>query len=371
MPQRETEAWTEVHAFPGARVVMISWRARSLGYLTIAVAVLSAADTPRTPKGRPDLSGTYDVATLTPLERPEKFGDKLTLTDEEAAAIARKEAERMASRNAASDPNREAPPEGGDGSEGAAGNVGGYNSFWIERGIGAFKIDGQWRTSLITDPKNGRRPPMTPEAKKSADERAKMFRSNTGEARWVKEGLATGPYDDPEIRPLTERCLLGFSSTGGPPMLPALYNNMKQIVQTQDHVMILIEMVHDARIIRLNAEHDPPEIRKWLGDSVGHWEGDTLVVDTTNFSGRPALSRASRNLHVVERFRRIDNATLLYRFTVDDPTVWTAPWSGEYTWPASTNRVYEYACHEANYSFSGILRGARILEADARVELKE
>ena len=281
MPVRETEAWTEVHAFPGERIVMISWRARSLGYLTIAVAVLSAADAPRKPKPRPDLSGTYDVATLTPLQRPEKFGDKLALTDEEAAAIARKEAERMASRNAASDPNREAPPEGGDGSEGAAGNVGGYNSFWIERGIGAFKIDGQWRTSLITDPKNGRRPPMTPEAKKRADERAKMSRPNMGEAWWVKEGLQTGPYDDPEIRPLAERCLLGFSSTGGPPMLPALYNNMKQIVQTEDHVMILIEMVHDARIIRLNAEHDPPEVRKWLGDSVGRWEGDTLVVDTT------------------------------------------------------------------------------------------
>ena len=130
--------------------------------------------------------------------------------------------------------------------------------------------------------------------------------------------------------------------------------------------MILVEMVHDARIIRLNAEHDPPEIRKWLGDSVGHWEGDTLVVDTTNFTDRPALGGASRNLHVVERFRRVDADTLLYGFTVEDPTVWSAPWSGEYTWPASDNQVFEYACHEANYSFGGILRGARILEADAR-----
>ena len=192
-----------------------------------------------------------------------------------------------------------------------------------------------------------------------------------GEAWWVKEGLETGPYDDPEMRPLAERCLLGFSSTGGPPMLPAVYNNMKQIVQTEDHVMILIEMVHDARIVRMNAEHGPPEIRKWLGDSVGHWEGDTLVVDTTNFTDRPALSGASRNLHVVERFRRIDADTLLYQFTVDDPTVWAAPWSGEYTWPASKNRVYEYACHEANYSFSGILRGARILEAEAHAEMED
>ena len=371
MQVRETEARTEVHAFPGERIVMISWLPRFLSCLTIAVAVLSAADITRTPKGRPDLSGTYNVATLTPLQRPEKFGNKPTLTDEEAAAIARKEAERMASRNAASDPNREAPPSGGDGSEGAAGNVGGYNSFWIERGAGAFKIDGKWRTSLITDPKNGRRPPMTPQAEKRAAARDKMSRPNMGEAWWVKERLETGPYDDPEMRPLAERCLLGFSSTGGPPMLPALYNNMKQIVQTQDHVMILIEMVHDARIIRLNAEHDPPEIRKWMGDSVGQWEGDRLVVDTTNFTDRPALRGASRNLHVVERFRRIDADTLLYQFTVDDPTIWTAPWSGEYIWPATTDRVYEYACHEANYSFGGILRGARILEAEARAELED
>ena len=147
-------------------------------------------------------------------------------------------------------------------------------------------------------------------------------------------------------------------------MLPVLYNNLKRIVQTEEHVMILVEMVHDARIIRMNSEHAPPDVRSWLGDSVGRWEGDTLVVDTTNFTDRPALSGASRNLHVVERFKRVDEDTLLYSFTVDDPTVWTAPWSGEYVWPSTETRVYEYACHEANYSFGGILRGARILEAD-------
>ena len=339
--------------------------------LVIAIAIVGAADIPRGPDGRPDLSGTYDVATLTPLQRPEKFGDKLTLTDEEAAAVATNEAERLAGRNAASDPNREPPPEGGDGSGGGKGNVGGYDAFWKERGSGAIKVGGKWRTSIITDPTNGRRPPLIPEAEKRAAARDKMSRPNMGEAWWVKEGLETGPYDDPEIRPLAERCLLGFSSTGGPPMLPALYNNMKQIVQTKDHVMILIEMVHDARIVRMNAEHGPPEIRKWLGDSVGHWEGDTLMVDTTHFTDRPALSGASRNLHVVERIRRIDADTLLYQFTVDDPTVWAAPWSGEYIWPASKNRVYEYACHEANYSFRGILRGARILEAEAHAEMED
>ena len=314
---------------------------------------------------RPDLSGTYDIATLTPLQRPARLGDKLTLTDEEADEIASKEAAYLARRNAATDPERGAPPEGGDGSTGAAGNVGGYNAFWIDRGAGAFKIDGAWRTSIITDPKNGRRPELTPEAKKRAAVRASRYRENTGVAWWIEEGLDPGPYDDPEIRPLAERCLMGFGSTGGPPMLPVLYNNLKRIVQTEDHVMILVEMVHDARIIRLNSEHAPSDVRSWLGDSVGHWEGDTLVVDTTNFNDTPALSGASRNLHVVERFSRIDDKTLRYQFTVEDPTVWTAPWSGEYVWPATDTRVYEYACHEANYSFGGILRGARVLEADA------
>ena len=336
----------------------------ALGALVIAIPIAQSADVPRRPDGRPDLSGTYDIATLTPLQRPTKYGDKLTLTDEEAAEIARNEASYLARRNAATDPEREAPPEGGDGSTGAAGNVGGYNAFWIDRGSGGFKIDGKWRTSIITDPKNGRHPPRTPEAEARRKARAKFSRPNKGVAWWVKEGLDPGPYDDPELRPLAERCLLGFGSTGGPPMLPVLYNNLKRIVQTDEHVMILVEMVHDARIVRLNAEHAPPDVRGWLGDSVGHWEGDTLVVDTTNFSDRPALSGASRNLHVVERFSRIDDETLLYQFTVEDPTVWTEPWSGEYIWPASENRVYEYACHEANYSFGGILRGARILEAD-------
>ena len=343
------------------------WNRFSLapGILALLAQPLAAADLPRTANGRPDLSGTYDIATLTPLQRPAKYGDKLSLTDEEAAEIASEEQAYLARRNAATDPDRTAPPQGGDGSSGAAGNVGGYNAFWIDRGSGAFKIDGAWRTSIITDPPNGRRPPLTELGRRQAAARAKMYRKNTGEAWWIQEGLDRGPYDDPELRPLAERCLLGFGSTGGPPMLPVLYNNLKRIVQTEDSVMILVEMVHDARVIRLDAEHAPPEIRSWLGDSVGRWEGDTLVVETTNFSDRPALAGASRNLRVVERFTRLDQDTLLYRFTVDDPTIWTAPWSGEYIWPATDSRVYEYACHEANYSFGGILRGARVLEAEA------
>lgn len=327
-----------------------------------------AQELPRTANGHPDLSGTYDTATLTPLQRPQRFGDQLLLTDEEAATLESQEFNRNASRNEASNPNREAPPVGGDGSPGAAGNVGGYNTFWIDRGSSAFQIDGQWRTSIITDPPNGRQPAMTATAQQRSAARRTRFRENTGTAWWmVENGFdAAGPYDDPEIRPLAERCLLGFGSVGGPPMLPVLYNNLKRIVQTEDHIMILAEMVHDARIVRMNQEHAPSEIRSWLGDSVGYWEGDTLVIDTTNFNDTPALRSATRDLHVVERFTRINSDTLRYEFTVDDPNVWTAPWSGEYIWPSSDTRVYEYACHEANYSFQGILGGARILEQDVR-----
>jgi hypothetical protein len=148
-------------------------------------------------------------------------------------------------------------------------------------------------------------------------------------------------------------------------MLPVLYNNLKRIVQTPDHVMILIEMVHDARIVRMNSEHAPPEVRRWLGDSIGWWEGDTLVVETTNFTESPALSMATEALEVTERFRRTDDGTLLYSFMVEDPNTWTQPWGGEYPWPASADRVYEYACHEGNYAMEGMLKGARILEAEA------
>ena len=329
-----------------------------------AVRAQSGADIPRTADGRPDLSGTYDTATLTPLQRPESLGDRLTLTDEEAQKLATDEQVRVTSRAEDSDPEREAPPAGGDGSPGAAGNVGGYNNFWVDRGTGGFKLDGLWRTSIVVDPADGRRPPMTPEARQKRAKRFANFRRNTGEAWWL-ENEGPGPYDDPELRPMGERCILGFGSTQGPPMLPVLYNNFKRIVQTPDHVMILVEMNHDARIVRMNSEHESPEIQRWLGDSVGHWEGDTLVVDTTNFTKRPGLGSASKNLHVVERFSRIDNDTLRYQFTVDDPSVWTGPWSGEYPWPASDGRVYEYACHEGNYAMGNILRGARLLEAEA------
>ena len=318
----------------------------------------------------PDLSGVYDIATLTPLSRPDYVGGRASLTDAEAQALARMAAAAKAKGDAATDPNRAAPPPGGDGSEGAAGNVGGYNTLWVDNGTGAFKIDGKFRTSILTDPANGRMPPMTEQARKNAAMRARMSRPNKGDAFWIRENLSPGPYDDPELRPTAERCLMGFGSSAGPPALPVLYNNLKQIVQTKDTVVILNEMVHDARVVRIGGQHEPPDIRRWLGDSVGRWEGNTLVVDTINFNDTPALGNASRNLHVVERFRRIDAKTLLYQFTVEDPTVWTKPWSGELIWPATEQRIFEYACHEGNYSFAGILRGARVLEADELKKVK-
>jgi hypothetical protein len=338
----------------------------------LAIAAFAAQEktwtAPRTAEGHPDLTGVYDTATLTPLERPRELGEKRFLTEEEAAAI--EESERALTERLAlpSDPEREAPPVGGDGSPGPYGNVGGYNWFWIDRGTESFELDGKRRTSIIVEPPDGRLPPMTPQAAKITAEEDALYKENSGDNQgraWWLDIEGRGPYDDPEQRPLAERCLLGFGSTSGPPSLPVLYNNLKRIVQTREHVMILVEMVHDARIVRMNQEHLPGSIRRWMGDSVGHWEGDTLVVDTTNFGPRPALYDATSSLHVVERFTRVSENVILYQFTVEDPSVWTRSWSGEYPWVSTDAPLYEYACHEANYSFEGILRGARLLEAEA------
>ena len=190
---------------------------------------------------------------------------------------------------------------------------------------------------------------------------ASFVYENDGTASWLDKP-GPGPFDGPESLALAERCILGFSA--GPPMLPGLYNNFKRIVQTDTHVMILMEMVHDARVVRLDSKHIPADQRQWLGDSIGWWEGDTLVVDTTNFREETGLYGGDENLHLVEKFTRQPDGNLLYNFTVTDPTAWTAPWSGEYTWKASTEHVYEYACHEGNYAMGNILRGARLLEKE-------
>jgi hypothetical protein len=333
----------------------------AVGILVLSLAPVAAQSQkiPRTADGHPDLQGTYDIATMTPLERA--AGTSLVMTKEEAARLEAERAARVHRASLPSDGNRDAPPVGGDGSQGAAGNVGGYNNFWVDNGTEYFAIDGQKRMSVIVDPPDGRIPKLLPQAQ----QRAARFARPTSDASENDPGFE-GPtaYDDPERRPLGERCLLGFGSTSGPPALPVLYNNFHQIVQTPATVLILNEMVHDARVIRMNAEHLPPAIRKWMGDSVGRWDGDTLVVDTTNFTDKTRFRGSSENLHVVERFSRIDAHTLRYRFTIDDPQTWEQPWSGEEAWPATDALMYEYACHEGNYALGDILRGARLREAE-------
>jgi hypothetical protein len=249
--------------------------------------------------------------------------------------------------------------------EGGGGTVGGYNNFWLAPGSQVITINGQKRSSIIVDPPDGRVPAMKPEARQR--NAAFLARAVSPDAAESSAAGPVGAYDGPELRPLAERCLLGFSSTSGPPTLPNyFYNNLKQIVQTKDHVMILNEMVHDARIIRIGGTHVPSSIRRWMGDSIGHWEGDTLVVETTNFTGKTQFRGSRENLKVTERFTRVDPNTILYRFTVEDPTTWERPWTGEYPWIATSEQIFEYACHEGNYSLAGVLKGARVAEQEAK-----
>jgi hypothetical protein len=324
---------------------------------------------PRLADGHPDLQGMYDLATLTPVER--SAGTPLVMTDEQAAKLEKDVAARKSTQDAPIKADRDAPPVGGDGSAGAAGNVGGYNSFWIDSGSRFSVIEGQRRASIVIDPPEGRLPAMTAAARGRS---ARNVRPTSDQsAREDDPGFeGAGAYDDPERRPLGERCLMGFGSTSGPPVLPNyFYNNLHQIVQTPDSVLILTEMVHDARVVRMNSEHAPKPIRKWLGDSVGRWEGDTLVVDTTNFTDKTRYRGSTENLHIVERFTRVDAKTLLYRFTVEDPDTWEKPWTGEYTWPATDEQMYEYACHEGNYAMGNILRGARLKESTDAKKTKQ
>ncbi|HLJ48143.1 MAG TPA: hypothetical protein VKU01_19145 [Bryobacteraceae bacterium] len=332
---------------------------------------------PRTSDGHPDLSGTYDAATLTPLERMP--GTPAVMTKEEAAKQEAIAASLKREGDKSLEGNRAAPPKGGDGSPGPAGNVGGYNSGWLDPGSTFNVVDGQIRASIVVDPPEGKVPPLVSgAAQRGASSyilpggvgllKVLLTPRPTSDATESNDpGLEKVPgiYDDPERRPLAERCLLGFGSTSGPPMLPDyFYNNLHQIVQTPDRVLILTEMVHDVRVVRMNGQHLPSNIRLWFGDSVGHWEGDTLVVDTTNFSDKTSFRGSTPDLHVIERFTRLDAHTLLYRFTIDDPKTWTKPWTGEYSWPEAHGPIYEYACHEGNYALGDILKGARLREQE-------
>jgi hypothetical protein len=357
-------------ALAGAIAVAAVMPARLAGQVKKTAPPASAKrEIPRLADGHPDLQGMYDLATLTPVERP--AGTPLVMTDEQAAKLEKDVAARKSYQDAPIKADRGAPPVGGDGSAGAAGNVGGYNSYWIDSGSQYSVIEGQKRASIVIDPPEGRIPQMTAAARQRLARNVRP--TSDAAAREDDPGFeGAGAYDDPERRPLGERCLLGFGSTSGPPALPNyFYNNLHQIVQTKDTVLILTEMVHDARLVRMNGEHAPKSIRKWMGDSIGRWEGDTLVVDTTNFTDKTRYRGSTENLHVVERFSRMDAKTLLYRFTVEDPATWDRPWTGEYTWPSTDEQMYEYACHEGNYAMGNILRGARLKETNDAKKTKQ
>jgi hypothetical protein len=330
--------------------------------------------------GHPDLQGTYDIATMTPLERPRNAPP--AYPPDEARRREAAFAKEKQDADAPISGDRAVPKKGGEvtapqGSTtgpnagwwlvatGAGGAVGGYNTGWLDVGSSFTVVNGEFRSSIVVDPPDGRIPAASPSARQRAAAEYGRPTSDAAESTDRDLEKTAGAYDDPERRPLGERCLLGFGSTSGPPALPDyFYNNLHQIVQTPDSIMILTEMVHDARIVRMNAQHLPKNIRLWMGDSVGHWEGDTLVVDTTNFTDKTRFHGSTENLHVIERFTRTGDRTLLYRFTVQDPNTWDRPWTGEMTWPATDSHIYEYACHEGNYAMKDILKGARLREKE-------
>ena len=311
---------------------------------------------PKTPWGDPDLQGTYTNKTITPVQRPEELAGQAFLTDEEIAELERETVERNerlllrpAVRTTVSDVDR-----GVDGAPGA------YNNFWLDGGTTT-----TGRTSLIVDPPDGRIPPVTPDYERLAGARA--------EAR-----LARGPADSWEDFQLNDRCLVW---SAGPPMMPGPYNNTYMILQTPEHVVIQVEMIHDTRIIPLDGRpHLASAIRQYLGDMRGHWEGDTLVVETTNIaraeadpgtqgsdviSLRAANGRSDDTIRVIERFTRVDAGAIRYEFTIEDPTRWTRSFAGEFPFVRIDGRLYEYACHEGNYSMPTMLGGERIQEEAA------
>jgi hypothetical protein len=310
---------------------------KALQWLACPLAVIAAvmvvpAQTknwtpPRTPDGKPDLQGVWTNVTLTPLERPAELKDKAVFTPAEAAqyekdVIQRNNADRR------------------DGS--AEADVGrAYNNFWYDRGT---KVIPALRTSLIVDPPDGRIPALTPAAQQRVAAQAEARRLH--------------PSDGPEDRSLTERCIIW--PTAGPPMLPGPYNNNYQIIQQPGYVMIVVEMIHDVRIIPTDGRpHLPSNIRQWMGDPRGHWEGNTLVVDTTNFTSKTTVRGSGENLHLVERFTRAGPDIILYEFTVEDPASFTKPWTAQVPMVKMEGPLVEYACHEGNYAMSGILGGAR------------
>jgi hypothetical protein len=277
---------------------------------------------PRAADKHPDLSGIWSSATRTPFERPAVFAGKATISDDEARKWEAKENERW-EEGSKIDGGRPVTIQGGA-----------YNVFFYDNGSEMARIGGQKRTSMVVDPPDGHVPPLVPEARD----------------RPRRRSIIPGDYHSLSN---DTRCLVG--NTPSVPLVPALYNNNIQIVQSADSILIEVEMVHDARIVHMNAKHQPPSVRQWFGDSIGHWEGDTLVVETTNFNDQTHYRGATMNLKVTERFTRVSDKTIEYRATLDDPATWSKPWSLELAFGAVPGPLYEYACHEGNYAMVSIL----------------
>jgi hypothetical protein len=312
------------------------------GAIAVSVVVPLAAQSakyspPRTADGKPDLQGTFTFATITPLQRPDALKDKEVLTPEEAAQF--EEAENKRLNRDLYDPEKGMPSAGYPGR--AQGGVLSYNDFWYERGD---KLTDDRRSSLIYDPPDGRIPVSAATRQRQV---ARAAKTNAGQ------------FDDPEDLSLVDRCILGFNA--GPPMNSGTYNNNLDIVQTPDYVVIHNEMVHDARVIPTDGRPHGT-IPRWTGDSVGHWEGDTLVVETINFRRETSLQGSTAKTKVVERFTRVGPDTIDYRYTITDPTAYTRPWSAAMPLRRINERLFEYACHEANYGMEDVLRGARYRE---------
>ncbi len=318
------------------RRIAAAWAAAALVPLLAAPAA-GQGDAPRTAWGAPDLQGVWDFRTITPLERPEELGDQEFLTEEEAANREQAAVDRDVEL-------WEAAPRRTE----AGGSIGAYNNFWMDRGTNVVETR---RTSLIVDPPNGRLPALTEDGQRRADER-RVRRAEHPADSW----LDRSSYD---------RCILGFNQ--GPPMTPGGYNQNMQLFQTPDHVVVLNEMVHDSRIIPIDGR-PRPGIDSWTGESRGRWEGDTLVVETVDFSARHDWRGTTPGRHLIERFTRVDEDTLLYEFTVTDPGTWAAPWTAQVPMRLNELPLFEYACHEGNYSLEGILAGARADERKAAAQ---
>ena len=315
---------------------------------TNPAAVAKGYKAPRNALGQPDLAGVWSNATITRLERDPKYGERLVLTPDEAKAIEGASDQRNARLRANTDTSKKVDdlPECQSGAQGAAC---GYNAFWTDPGTRLIRIGGEARTSILTAPANGRLP------------------GRPGAAAQRARGQLGGNFDNPENRALGERCIVGFGGTSGPPMLPVLYNNHYEIQQTKDAVVILVEMVHDARVVRLGGPgHPPSSVRLWMGDSIGHWEGDTLVVETTNLRREEGLRGPADDMKVVERFTRVSPQQILYQFEVEDPAAFSSPVKGEEALNFTKDKIYEYACHEGNYAMTGILAGARRAEKEGK-----